>query len=110
IEQGAQGVKGDEKHPEFPGYDEDRGFFSKLEFDSKWVEQMTHTEIQRLLTARGPRCRFESALDLLDDKMRILAAKDQAAEYVIVALPDTVAGKCKIANYRDADRGLVHRD
>jgi hypothetical protein len=110
IEQGAKGVKGDEKHPAFPGYDEDRGFFSKLEFDSKWVEQMTHSEIESLLTTRGPRPRFESALDLLEDKLRMLAAKDQPPEYVIVALPDPVALKCKIANYRDADRGMVHRD
>jgi len=110
IEQGARGVRGDEKHPEFPGYDADRGFFSKLEFDSKWTEQINHAEIDGLLKIRGPRPRFECALSLLEQKLRILAAHDQPPDYVVLALPEEVRQKCRAVNYRDADRGEVHRD
>src|SRR5689334_8366070 len=45
LEKNAEGVDGDAKHPEFPGYDADRGFFSKLEFDDAWVEQITQSEL-----------------------------------------------------------------
>ena len=91
IEQNARGVKGDEKHPEFPGYDEDRGFLSQLEFDSKWTEQINHAEIDDLLRTRGSRPRFECALTLLEQKLRILAAHDQPPDYVVVALPEKVS-------------------
>src|ERR1700709_907240 len=38
LEANAAGVIGDAKHPEFPGYQRDRGFFSQLLFDSTWIE------------------------------------------------------------------------
>ncbi|MGA2610380.1 MAG: hypothetical protein ABSH01_23295 [Terriglobia bacterium] len=110
IEEAAKGVRGDEKHPEFPGFDEDRGFFSKVEYDGKWNEQITHTELESISQTRPARTRFERAVQLLEDKLRILAQKDQAPEYVVIAIPDSLRGKCRVVDYKDAKTGHVHRD
>jgi len=106
----ARGVPGNDKHVAFPGYSKSRGFFSELLFDDDWNAQLFHNELDDLLDQRGPRQRFESALALLDSKLDILARKDQVPEYVIVALPDPLYRKCRVADYKDLVMGDVHRD
>ncbi|MDP9311537.1 MAG: hypothetical protein M3R24_11760, partial [Chloroflexota bacterium] len=105
-----QGVRGDAKHPEFPGYQADRGFFSHLEFDDDWNEKLTQTEMQDILTIRSSRERFETLLALLDDKMRLLAEQDYPPQYVVVGLPDELLRRSRVVNYQDKDLGSVHRD
>jgi len=110
IEKNAEGVQGDEAHPDFAGYEEDRGFFSTLVFDEDWVEQITHSEIEDVLDVRPSRARFEQVLGLLESKLGLLDREDQRPEYIVVALPDELYRKCRVVNYRDRHLGEVHRD
>jgi hypothetical protein len=105
-----QGVSGDEKHLDFPGFQRDRGFFSELLFDDDWVEQFNRTEITDLLNIRSPRDRFEATIQLLEAKLELLWREDQKPEYIMVALPDTIVNKCRVADYSDPKLGEVHRD
>lgn len=106
----AKGVFGDEKHPEFPGFMADRGFFSQLDFDNDWNGQLYQGEISDLLDIRRSRDRFENLLSLLEQKLSWLSKKDQPPQYVVVALPDSVYRKCRVTNYRDKHLGEIHRD
>ena len=106
----AKGVDGDIKHPEFPGFMEDRGFFSQLELDEQWHGQLYQNEIERVLQIRRSRDRFESILGLLEEKLRLLSQRDQAPEYIVVAIPDELYRKCRVTNYNDQQFGDVHRD
>lgn len=110
IEQTSAGVAGDEKHPEFPGYRSDRGFFSNVSFDDHWRAQLTASEIDEILTARPARTRFELLLELLESKLSLLASKDQTPEYVVISLPDSLYRRCRVVDYRDRELGDVHRD
>src|SRR4051812_28473162 len=110
LQQNAEGVDGDAKHPEFPGYDSDRGFFSKLEFDDAWVEQITQSELDDLLAIRNSRARFEMTLGLLETKLQLLAERDQPPQYIVLAIPDTMMRRCRVVNYKDKALGEVHRD
>jgi hypothetical protein len=106
----AQGVAGDEKHPEFPGFMIDRGFFSQLEFDNSWDGQLFTQEIDNLLGNKQSRSRFESILLLLEQKIDSLTKKDQPPTYVVIALPDELYRKCRVVNYHDKKLGDIHRD
>jgi len=106
----AKGIVGDEKHPEFPGFMADRGFFSQLEFDNDWNGQVYQGEITDLLNIRRSRHRFETLLSILDQKLNALSKKDQPPQYVVIALPDEVYRKCRVTNYRDKELGGIHRD
>ena len=106
----AQGVPGDEKHPDFPGCAADRGFQTALEFDSNWVEQITQTELDSLLGIRSRKDRFTATLGLLESKLRLLKRKDLAPEYVVLAIPDTLKRKCETVDYAQEGIGVVHRD
>jgi len=110
LENAAEGVAGDEKHPEFPGCMIDRGFMSQLEFDSDWNAQLFQEEIRKDLDIHRSRDRFESLLGLLEQKLNLLSKKDQPLECVIVALPDSLYRKCRVTNYKDRHLGDVHRD
>ncbi len=110
METAANGLRGNAKHPEFPGYKRDRGFLSELEFDDGWVELISKTELRKLVETHKTRERFEETLNLLDDKLRLLAELDQPPRYVVVALPQQLLDKCRAVDYHDRDLGLVHRD
>ena len=110
IEDSADRVAGDEKHPEFPGFKKDRGFFSDLLFDDAWVGQLNRAEIDEILGIRLTRERFEALLQLLEDKLSLLASKDLPPEYVVITLPSDVYKRCRVTDYRDQHLGEVHRD
>jgi len=106
----AEGVPGDEKHPEFPGSKADRGFFSELQFEEDWNAQLYQQEIEPILANRRSRHRFEVLLATLEGKLTLLSNKDQPPQYIILALPDELYAKCHVVNYRDRHLGDVHRD
>lgn len=111
LESTSHGVRGNEKHPEFPGYQGDRGFFSTVEFNDTWDELVTQTEVRDLLRPRRPqRERLEAAVQLIDEKVRLLADRDSPPNYVVLALPDDVVARCRVADYHDRESGMVHRD
>src|SRR2546430_1202916 len=78
----AKGVTGDETNPEFPGMQADRGFFSELDVSADCREHLTQSELAEVLRTRGPKDRFQAALTLLVDKLRLLAEKDHPPQYV----------------------------
>lgn len=110
LENSAERVPGNEKHPEFPGCKKDRGFFSELLFDDAWVGQLNRSDIDKVVKIRPKRERFEAAVGLLEDKLNLLASKDLPPDYVVVALPSEIYKRCKVADYHDKQRGIVHRD
>lgn len=110
IEKSAQGVEGDEKHPAFPGYQKDRGFFSELVFDQAWIGQLNRAEIEDVLKIKSERDRFEATVKLLESKLDLLSRKDQPPEYIVVTLPDQLIKKCRVADYNDSELGETHRD
>jgi hypothetical protein len=110
LETCADGIKGDEKHPEFPGYQIDRGFFSRLDFDLDWNEQLTQSEIKEGLKIEPEHERFDYMLTILDEKLRLLSEKPLSPQYIIVGLPNDILQCCRTVDYYDPDRGWVHRD
>lgn len=111
LETSAEGVLGDENHPEFPGYQRDRGFCSELAFDDAGKEMVTQTEFQDLLRQRRPqKDRFEATVGLLDEKLRLLGDRDHPPQYVVIGLPDDLVRRCRVAEYHDPELGMVHRD
>jgi len=76
LEESSRGYAGDEKHPEFPGFMGDRGFFSSLSYDSQWISQITQSEVADLQNPRLKRDRFDNLLSLIDGKLNTLSGKD----------------------------------
>jgi hypothetical protein len=110
MEKTAQGVLGDDKHPAFPGFQKERGFFSELVFDDAWIGQLNRSEIEDVLKIKSERERFEAAVKLLESKLNLLSRKDQPPEYVVVSLPEQLSKKCRVADYKDTELGDIHMD
>lgn len=110
LEKSAAGVHGDQDHPEFPGCMSDRGFMTKLAFDSAWTAPLFRGELDELARVRGLSDRFHGLLFLLETKLRLLSERDQAPEYVIAAIPDDLYRKYRVVNFKDPVAGTVHRD
>jgi hypothetical protein len=110
IDRSSTGVPGDASHPEFPGFAPDRGFYSKLEYDHHWNETLSQDELATLGQVRSKRERFEGLLALLDEKLKVLARKDLAPQYIVLALPTDLYSAYRIVEYRDKALGQVHRD
>lgn len=106
----AEGVNGDAKNPEFPGWMADRGFFSTLEFADTWNEELGQAELRQVLETRSQRDRFEAAVQLFDSKLRMLAERDNPPEYIVIAMSEEIVGRCGTADYTTAEHGAVHRD
>ena len=104
------GVSGDANNAEFPGFKSDRGFFTDLRFSDGWNERVTQTEINTVLGIKAQRPRFEALEQLMDEKLRLLADRDSSPQYVVIALPDELLQRCRVADYKDKDLGRVHRD
>jgi hypothetical protein len=106
----AEGVMGDEKNPEFPGWMPDRGFFSTLEFDDTWNEELGQAEVRQLLAIKSQKERFDATVALLDEKLQLLAERDSTPDYVVLALSDELVKNCGTADYKTEEAGAVHRD
>ena len=110
IDRCISGVSGVGEHTDFPGFSEDRGFYCKLQFDEMWDQIITQSNIRNLLKERYKKDRFRILVESISDKLRIISQKDNAPDYVILALPDDVLQSCKVIDYMDKDLGKVHRD
>ncbi|MEU1721847.1 hypothetical protein [Nonomuraea sp. NPDC005692] len=106
----AEGVLGDAKNPEFPGWQNDRGFFSSLEFDDAWNEELGQSELRDVLETKSQQDRFGAVLVLYEAKLRLLSERDSTPDYVVIPISDQLVRRCGVADYRDPDQGLVHRD
>lgn len=105
-----RGLRGNEKHPAFPGYAADRGFFAELDVSGGPVEAITQREAASLLDEKRGRIRFEEAEALLETKLRLLAERDQPPHVVIVALPKDLYLRIRATDYSERGKGPVHRD
>jgi hypothetical protein len=110
LERAAEGITGDKTNPSFPGFAEDRGFFSTLKFDDLWDAQISQTEMATVLGVRGQRDRFEAAVELYTEKIRLVAERDQPPDYLILTESDEFVQRCGVADFFDKDVGAVHRD
>ncbi len=110
IERASSGVQGAAERLEFPGFRQDRGFFSQLELSADWNAPVFASELRELKSTRRRQPRFEQAVDLLDAKLELLSRKDRVPEYVVVALPDDLLASCKTVDYTTARTGRVHRN
>jgi hypothetical protein len=106
----ARGVPGDEKHPDFPGCGLDRGFHTTLDFDKDWIEILTQTELDDVLSIRSREDKFEKALDLIESKFKLLDRKDLKPEYVVLTIPEILSSKVFSVDYPVKGLGMVHRD
>lgn len=110
IEINAKGVPGDENHPDFPGCGSDRGFHTGLEFNNDWIEILTRTDLEDVLSVRSRRLRFEPALSLIEAKFQLLDRKDLKPDYVVLTLPEDLLEKVFSIEYYDDALGMIHRD
>jgi hypothetical protein len=110
IERNAVGVGGDETNRSFPGFAQDRGFFSSLAFDDGWNATISQTEMAGLTGVRSQRDRFADTVELLEGKLSLIAERDQPPDYVAIVISDEMLRRCGVADYLDKAQGAVHRD
>jgi len=112
FERTSGGVVGDADAglPDFPGFDEDRGFFCQLRFTDTTQAKMTTHEINSVLKPRRKRERFEASVDLICAKVKLLAQQDQRPDVIVLALPDEIVGSVRSIRYQEEGVGLVYRD
>ena len=110
IEDCSRGVSGDGKYNDFPGFSGDRGYFTRLMTAGSLSEGITTNEVREVSKPRLRRNRFDLAAELIDDKMRLLAERDQAPTCVVLALPDGLLDHCKVVDFVDRQLGRMHRD
>ena len=110
IAECCEGVGGDDDTAPFPGFKLDRGFYSEILTDSKIVEPITRQEHQDILSIKKSKERFETLLQLLEDKLRLLNRKDYPLDYIFLVLPKDLYKECRVTDYYDPNVGQVHRD
>jgi hypothetical protein len=106
----AEGVDGDQDHAPFPGFRPDRGYRCQLRADGSLVELITRRESQDLLAIRNSRQRFETALDLLAERVGLLTQRDHPLDYVLVTLPEDLYKECRSVEYVDRGVGRTYRN
>ena len=110
IESCADGVPGDDNlNISFPGFTTDFGFRSSLSLDDLWTEVITQHDLRSITGHRLRKDKFQAAVDLLEDKIRLLAQKDRRPDYVVLALPEDLESYTSV-DFREKGGGAVHRD
>ena len=110
IESCQETVSGEDQYPDFPGFSADHGYCSQMVIPDSLTERITAREIREIANTRLRRDRFDLSVALLDEKLRLLAGKDQPPNCVVLALPDTLLEHCKVVDFKDPELGVVHRD
>lgn len=106
----AQGVAGQGQLLDFPGFDIDRGFFCGLTLDESLSEVITTHELNDVKKPRLRRDQFQSVIDLISDKVRLLSQRDSPPTYVVLAIPDELLENYRVVDFVDKELGAVHRD
>ncbi len=110
IDSCTQGVSGDGQYEDFPGFANDLGFFAHISVAESANETITASEIREVAKPRLRRERFDLAVRLVDDKLRLLAERDRPPTCAVLAFPDKLLEHCKTVDFNDAQLGRVHRD
>lgn len=106
----SDGVSGEGKFEDFPGFTSDLGYFSQIAIADSLSETITSSEIRRVSKPHLRKDRFDLALELIDDKLRLLAERDQPPDCVVLAFPDSLLEHCKVVEFTHPQLGRVHRD
>ena len=110
IEDCSDGVAGDGANQDFPGYREDRGFYSRILLPSGLREKITKNEIQAIANLKFRKDRFAASIKLIAEKIEFLTGKDSEPQAIVLALPDELLAHSKTVDFNDPDQGPVHRD
>lgn len=110
YEQCSKGVDGDKEHEPFPDCDKETGFRTELKIDPAAAEVITAAELEGIKAIRARRQRFEEAVALLDEKLRLLKLKERPIDYIVFAIPPELYDLCRVVDYKDSAGGVVHRD
>jgi hypothetical protein len=107
-----QGVAGDpeNKLPEFPGFMSDRGYFTELvDSDGLLATIRTH-ELKDLTKIKKVAPRFDAAVKLISEHVRLLTQQDEKPDVIVLALPDEIMALTKRVKFTDPERGLTYRN
>lgn len=105
------GVPGDlvKKLPEFPGCMADRGYFTELVDSDRLLATIRAHELKDLKKMRvAPR--FEAAVKLISEHVRLLTQQDEKPDLIVLALPDEIVDLTHRVKFTDPDRGLTYRN
>lgn len=110
LESCAKGVPGEADLADFPGFDDDRGFYTKLCFDKSIEQTLTVHELGDIKKHRLRKDQFQHFVDLVGEKVRLLSQSDNAPSCVMLALPDQLIETLATVDFTDGKRGHIHRD
>lgn len=107
-----EGVTGDpvNKLPDFPGCTSDRGFFTRLVHDDRLERRLTTHEIGAVKAIRTKSERFDAAVALVSEQVKLIVQQDQRPDLIVLALPDELLEHTKNVKYNESGRGLIARD
>lgn len=86
VEVSAKVSKQPNLFPRFPGFDEDRAFYSRLVIDPSLCRDLPKTELLSLGAIKNRKLRIEKAVQLFVDEIKYLA-QNTAAKVIVCALP-----------------------
>jgi hypothetical protein len=84
------GVDGDPANglPDFPGCTPEIGFRSKLEYEGAGERSLTVHQLTELKQIRGLHDRFQAAVSLMSEQVRMLSQEDTPPKVIVLALPE----------------------
>lgn len=108
YERCSSGIDGSADYHPFPGCTKDEGFRCTLATDLS--EVIRQHEYDKILSVRRKREKFETLLNLLEQKMYLITERDHPLDYVVVSLPDDLFRECRSVEYVDKGIGKVYRN
>ena len=106
----SSGVDGTDIYCPFPGCKPSIGYRTKIVFNNGQTEIITHAEHQEILSIKKARDRFDKTILLFEQKIRLLSEKDHPIDHIVIAIPDDIYKKCRVADYTDEHSTAIHRD
>jgi hypothetical protein len=106
----SQGVSGDENQAPFPGCTSDTGFRCNLLMPDNLVEPISRQEERDILAVKRRQDRFEHLLLVLRRKLEVLTQRDHPLDYIVLVLTEELYRKCRVVDYVEKGKGMVHRD
>lgn len=106
------GIRGDpvKRSLDFPGFAADRGFFSELSAPSDLEAIVTTNDIAALKKINKVADRFDAAVALVSDRMKLLTTQDDRPRLVVLALPTELVEMTSKVKFNDPAKGLVFRN
>lgn len=89
----------------FPGIAEELGYRFKLTFSREILEKITNTEKDQIFENIDPEVRFNSMIDLLEEKVSLLCEKDHPLDYIFIVLSEGIYEKLRVAYTADPITG-----